>query len=134
TRQGLAHPSRHDCPNSEQSLLRRCPVGRSQLIIRSTMYLASGSAGSAGVCALITATLRWWPRLTRNESAGAPTLLWTQLTNFNDSAETPTLSRDGKRWGFRPNHRSEEHTSELQSRGHLVCRLLLEKKKKVADN
>src|SRR5687768_18209849 len=31
----------------------------------------------------------------------------------------------GKRWS-----RSEEHTSELQSRLHLVCRLLLEKKKK----
>src|SRR5690625_6442618 len=29
--------------------------------------------------------------------------------------------------------RSEEHTSELQSRGHLVCRLLLEKKKKHDD-
>src|SRR5215510_1342757 len=29
-----------------------------------------------------------------------------------------------------PVPRSEEHTSELQSRGHLVCRLLLEKKKK----
>src|SRR5437870_7656777 len=29
-----------------------------------------------------------------------------------------------------PTPRSEEHTSELQSRGHLVCRLLLEKKKK----
>src|SRR5439155_27205601 len=28
-----------------------------------------------------------------------------------------------------PRGRSEEHTSELQSRGHLVCRLLLEKKK-----
>src|SRR5437870_9134630 len=28
-----------------------------------------------------------------------------------------------------PEVRSEEHTSELQSRGHLVCRLLLEKKK-----
>src|SRR5690625_6806277 len=28
-----------------------------------------------------------------------------------------------------PSRRSEEHTSELQSRGHLVCRLLLEKKK-----
>src|SRR5690625_6584542 len=28
--------------------------------------------------------------------------------------------------------RSEEHTSELQSRGHLVCRLLLEKKNKYA--
>src|SRR5687768_18077560 len=30
----------------------------------------------------------------------------------------------------RPMPRSEEHTSELQSRLHLVCRLLLEKKKK----
>src|SRR5437660_8182129 len=29
--------------------------------------------------------------------------------------------------------RSEEHTSELQSRGHLVCRLLLEKKKKIMN-
>src|SRR5205809_5235372 len=28
-------------------------------------------------------------------------------------------------------HRSEEHTSELQSRLHLVCRLLLEKKKRI---
>src|SRR5207253_9768900 len=34
------------------------------------------------------------------------------------------LSRDAAR-----GPRSEEHTSELQSRGHLVCRLLLEKKK-----
>src|SRR5207253_10665514 len=35
--------------------------------------------------------------------------------------------------GFRAHprlRRSEEHTSELQSRGHLVCRLLLEKKKR----
>src|SRR5439155_17352770 len=35
-------------------------------------------------------------------------------------------------WALRggpPASRSEEHTSELQSRGHLVCRLLLEKKK-----
>src|SRR2546422_7875795 len=30
--------------------------------------------------------------------------------------------------------RSEEHTSELQSRLHLVCRLLLEKKKKHCDS
>src|SRR5439155_18839214 len=30
--------------------------------------------------------------------------------------------------------RSEEHTSELQSRGHLVCRLLLEKKKNATSN
>src|SRR5687768_18144888 len=32
--------------------------------------------------------------------------------------------------GLKPEIRSEEHTSELQSRLHLVCRLLLEKKKK----
>src|SRR3989442_6983111 len=31
-------------------------------------------------------------------------------------------------------HRSEEHTSELQSRPHLVCRLLLEKKKNKTQN
>src|SRR5690625_7078271 len=36
----------------------------------------------------------------------------------------------GNRWyNASPKIRSEEHTSELQSRGHLVCRLLLEKKK-----
>src|SRR5687768_18104248 len=33
-----------------------------------------------------------------------------------------------------PCDRSEEHTSELQSRLHLVCRLLLEKKKKKKQN
>src|SRR5207244_13494977 len=35
--------------------------------------------------------------------------------------------RRGHRWRL---HRSEEHTSELQSPDHLVCRLLLEKKNK----
>src|SRR5690625_7012362 len=38
-----------------------------------------------------------------------------------------SLSREGT---FFQLGRSEEHTSELQSRGHLVCRLLLEKKNK----
>src|SRR5207253_8797107 len=36
---------------------------------------------------------------------------------------------DGKYYNRPSQGRSEEHTSELQSRGHLVCRLLLEKKK-----
>src|SRR2546429_6497647 len=35
---------------------------------------------------------------------------------------------------FPENVRSEEHTSELQSRLHLVCRLLLEKKKKLSSS
>src|SRR6266436_10443733 len=65
---------------------------------------------------------------------------------FNDTATTEiyTLSLHDALpiadWGGRflnghflagpRNQRSEEHTSELQSRLHLVCRLLLEKKKK----
>src|SRR3712207_7225229 len=44
-------------------------------------------------------------------------------------AHVPGL--DGPRGGLPPSgRRSEEHTSELQSRQYLVCRLLLEKKKK----
>src|SRR5690625_6996884 len=40
------------------------------------------------------------------------------VTNLNEQVEE-----------IKEQQRSEEHTSELQSRGHLVCRLLLEKKK-----
>src|SRR5690625_6565534 len=43
----------------------------------------------------------------------------------------PVVSMNGKEINCEEmSYRSEEHTSELQSRGHLVCRLLLEKKKK----
>src|SRR2546422_5168839 len=42
-------------------------------------------------------------------------------------ARRPQLKRDP----LAAPSRSEEHTSELQSRLHLVCRLLLEKKKKI---
>src|SRR5207253_9854672 len=52
-----------------------------------------------------------------------------------DADASPSVCRDevrripsGRRRGY--DERSEEHTSELQSRGHLVCRLLLEKKKR----
>src|SRR5439155_24875491 len=38
------------------------------------------------------------------------------------------LAAEEARARLRELYRSEEHTSELQSRGHLVCRLLLEKK------
>src|SRR3712207_7433787 len=37
----------------------------------------------------------------------------------------------GIKAGYKTHPRSEEHTSELQSRQYLVCRLLLEKKKKI---
>src|SRR5688572_33366765 len=40
----------------------------------------------------------------------------------------------GKKTGHLDNKKSEEHTSELQSQSNLVCRLLLEKKKKKNTN
>src|SRR5689334_24232796 len=43
----------------------------------------------------------------------------------NDGRATPSC------WQSSRSGRSEEHTSELQSQFHLVCRLLLEKKKKI---
>src|SRR5687768_17636579 len=49
----------------------------------------------------------------------------------------PSVTRWSCRWNARPeptrpwSTRSEEHTSELQSRLHLVCRLLLEKKNNI---
>src|SRR3712207_7941803 len=42
----------------------------------------------------------------------------------SDTTAIVTVEASGRSW------RSEEHTSELQSRQYLVCRLLLEKKKK----
>src|SRR2546422_6451394 len=46
------------------------------------------------------------------------------------AVEVRQLRNRGGEAGHRCALRSEEHTSELQSRLHLVCRLLLEKKKK----
>src|SRR5437660_1969576 len=58
---------------------------------------------------------------------------WKQGTIAKDGCGLPTVSMtvtDLETVGSpQPSLRSEEHTSELQSRGHLVCRLLLEKKK-----
>src|SRR3989449_8490447 len=51
-----------------------------------------------------------------------------QLTQEPADNSQPTVSPDGETIAFVS--RSEEHTSELQSRLHLVCRLLLEKKKR----
>src|SRR3712207_8865095 len=45
-------------------------------------------------------------------------------------ASTNTRSKNSSRGVTRSSSRSEEHTSELQSRQYLVCRLLLEKKKR----
>src|SRR2546422_4964686 len=58
------------------------------------------------------------------EESSLPRCLERVTTTVSDLPETDTRGGSVEPW------RSEEHTSELQSRLHLVCRLLLEKKKK----
>src|SRR5436309_3723876 len=55
-----------------------------------------------------------------------------QIMDVADAPSLNALMADGRAAcsGLRLMARSEEHTSELQSRENLVCRLLLEKKKK----
>src|SRR3712207_7206399 len=55
-------------------------------------------------------------------------VLTEYMTNYVDEHKAPIFS-GGSYFGPYDEPRSEEHTSELQSRQYLVCRLLLEKKK-----
>src|SRR5258707_14247109 len=57
---------------------------------------------------------------------------YTTLFRSRGSIRVPRRSRRATRAAPGCASRSEEHTSELQSRQYLVCRLLLEKKKKIA--
>src|SRR2546422_7877801 len=64
---------------------------------------------------------------TRRENSTSATLGWPSVWERTAGICRGVLSAARPRiW---PRSRSEEHTSELQSRLHLVCRLLLEKKK-----
>src|SRR5690625_6853442 len=77
------------------------------------------------------------PLLTRRLAGAVPAPLRRGAGRRDGSARPPPPSAGGPLAAGRPwsgdlPGRSEEHTSELQSRGHLVCRLLLEKKKKQA--
>src|SRR5688572_31518972 len=78
------------------------------------------------------------PRLRRAHRAGrAPALSLLQFRNAETRAirKSRTESPSSVNWkgglSYQRSLRSEEHTSELQSQSNLVCRLLLEKKKKV---
>src|SRR6266700_4759285 len=59
--------------------------------------------------------------------------LFPYTTLFRSFGHARRDSRGARRERRRQIDRSEEHTSELQSRENLVCRLLLEKKKKSID-
>src|SRR2546422_3129798 len=82
-------------------MIRRPP--RSTLFPYTTLFRSPGSKGR------------------RSGAAHWPEHLYRQNGRGDCAAAKPDVQRLG---------RSEEHTSELQSRLHLVCRLLLEKKKK----
>src|SRR2546429_1067738 len=78
-------------------------------------------------------TLFPYTTLFRSLAAGTPPLL-----DFTSNVITTSMSCDPEITSIQEfahawQSRSEEHTSELQSRLHLVCRLLLEKKKKAVD-
>src|SRR3712207_7501734 len=87
-------------------MIRRPP--RSTLFPYTTLFR---SAVADGLYARGIATLRY------------------QFPYMEAGAKPRTARRSRRRRCERPSARSEEHTSELQSRQYLVCRLLLEKKK-----
>src|SRR5687768_18148097 len=93
-------------------MIRRPP--RSTLFPYTTLFRSGvGSPrGSASAHARLTGGVRSSP-------AARTRCSWVTSTATGAPATRPRATR-----------RSEEHTSELQSRLHLVCRLLLEKKKK----
>src|SRR3989442_7258982 len=66
---------------------------------------------------------------------GHHSVRWPQLgvrSGRADGRSEAARARDADPRDLLRHARSEEHTSELQSRPHLVCRLLLEKKKNLA--
>src|SRR5207253_9111199 len=69
-----------------------------------------------------------WAKTIRQENAVVGDALWDDALKKGAVVFAVPIYQTGGR--FLGALRSEEHTSELQSRGHLVCRLLLEKKKK----
>src|SRR5436305_7873031 len=90
-------------------MLRRPP--RSPLFPYTTLFRSVGRPRSRG--------------FQREENAVAPDARRTVIASKRELRQL--VVNRARELGLEP--RSEEHTSELQSRPHLVCRLLLEKKK-----
>src|SRR3712207_7310205 len=70
------------------------------------------------------------PIFCRRRSSRAP----TARAKLSPSVRVSLAFKAATGWRAFSSARSEEHTSELQSRQYLVCRLLLEKKKKQIKN
>src|SRR5207249_11777565 len=99
-------------------MFRRPP--RSTLFPYTTLFRSSNSSLAAAYLGLYS-----------NEAHTLFQGLWSERGIYTETKDViRELRRIGKT-GIPSRHRSEEHTSELQSRFDLVCRLLLEKKKKI---
>src|SRR3712207_8694485 len=102
-------------------MIRRPP--RSTLFPYTTLFRSQGGRGegAGGEQGEQVATRHWVLRAVRR---------WVAFL-FDAAAASPAgrVSGRGRPGDATAGRRSEEHTSELQSRQYLVCRLLLEKKK-----
>src|SRR5262245_63460254 len=76
----------------------------------------------------ISATFAFPPYRCTAARIASPDTTTPRLVSRTNAGSEPITKRMSK--NFANGIRSEEHTSELQSLRHLVCRLLLEKKKK----
>src|SRR5690606_41007453 len=104
------------------SLLLR-PPPRSPLFPYTTLFRSSPTRSSVRTTGC---SARWAKRIW-NCSCLEPGRSSALCVGFESGKHQHLTPR--RRPGSRPMRRSEEHTSELQSREKLVCRLLLEKKK-----
>src|SRR5258705_11609934 len=110
----MAQPPEKPSLNDEHRLLDFCFIPRTS---RPSWQSSSGS----GRCPF--ATSRMIARISCTMSPRAPPVV--PLSRYSTAARISALASS-----LSTKFRSEEHTSELQSLRHLVCRLLLEKKKK----
>src|SRR3712207_7885671 len=94
-------------------MIRRPP--RSTLFPYTTLFRSGQMRGRAGRSASVVR----WARLSGH---GGPLWGWVAEVLGGGTGEVVQMA-------LACSQRSEEHTSELQSRQYLVCRLLLEKKK-----
>src|SRR2546430_5689672 len=97
-------------------MIRRPP--RSTLFPYTTLFRSPAQVR-------ITATSHRWRKF-----ANPHTEAYAGTQSESQSKAAHRSRGNGCCWPSWPSRRSEEHTSELQSQSNLVCRLLLEKKKK----
>src|SRR2546427_2046226 len=107
-------PAASACPRQREPSARRCSEKSNAILVKFSRRACAASANSRSSRHTIH-------RL-------EPTAVKMGCIEFPGLFEIRVGPH--RRFPFRSSERSEEHTSELQSQSNLVCRLLLEKKKK----